>query len=245
MGQGTLQEQMDRDLMSELEPVGRGSAVDAVVEGFKRLLIRRKLKLGQRVPPENSLAASLGVSRGTVREAMRTLSAVGLVEIRRGQGTFVSERLKSTPLDSVALKLMLCEADHEQLTELRLVLEYGIIRCVLNHATADDYAAIRAAHETMETAVDEGGKTSHETAELDIGFHLTLVAAAHNHPLEIVYSSVLEFLRYSIVRTHEDQKAPRRAIEIHQRILEAIEARSEEKSLQAIYDSIRTWNDLW
>lgn len=70
---------------------GRPSAVEWVIEKIKELLIDQKLSPGDMIPNEISLAESLKVGRGTVREALKILSAYGVIEIKQGHGTFVKE----------------------------------------------------------------------------------------------------------------------------------------------------------
>ena len=67
-----------------------GSAVDYMLDSFRKLLITRKLKPGDLIPSEGALAESLGISRGSIREGMKILSAFGIVDIRRGDGTYIS-----------------------------------------------------------------------------------------------------------------------------------------------------------
>ena len=88
--------------MSNLfEASKRESAVDLVVNSIKQLLMERTLKPGDKLPSELEISEELRVSRGSVREAMKILSAFGLVDIRVGNGTYVCETPGNTTMDSL------------------------------------------------------------------------------------------------------------------------------------------------
>ena len=79
----------------------RESAVDLVVNNIKQLLIEKKLKPGDRLPSELEISEGMNVSRGSVREAMKILSAFGLVDIKIGNGTYVCETPGNSLMDSL------------------------------------------------------------------------------------------------------------------------------------------------
>ncbi|MGI5888583.1 MAG: FadR/GntR family transcriptional regulator, partial [Oscillospiraceae bacterium] len=79
----------------------RESAVDVVINSIKQLLIDGKLKPGDKIPNELEISQGLGVSRGSVREAMKILSALGIVDIKVGNGTYVRSKPDSELLDSL------------------------------------------------------------------------------------------------------------------------------------------------
>ena len=82
-------ERQNRDIISLLEKDNKKkkTATDVVIDKIKSLLLAKELKPGDLIPPENELANAMNVSRGSVREAMKVLSAFGIVEIKRGNGT--------------------------------------------------------------------------------------------------------------------------------------------------------------
>ena len=89
----------------------RESAVDIVVNSIKQLLMDKKLLPGDKLPNELEISEGLGVSRGSVREAMKILSAFGLVDIRVGNGTYVSESPDSNLLDSLLFTYFVTNPD--------------------------------------------------------------------------------------------------------------------------------------
>ena len=111
----------------------RESAVDIVVNNIKHLLMERRLKPGDRLPSESEISEGMGVSRGSVREAMKILSAFGLVDVKVGNGTYVCEKPGSTLMDSLLLSFFVTNPDPEKLYELRQVIEIDVLEMILRH----------------------------------------------------------------------------------------------------------------
>ena len=111
----------------------RESAVDVVVNNLKQLLMEGKLRPGDRLPNELEISEGMGVSRGSVREAMKILSAFGLIDIRVGNGTFVSETPGNKLMDSLLFSFFVNNPDIQNLYELRQIIEIDILELTLKH----------------------------------------------------------------------------------------------------------------
>src|SRR6202000_2964304 len=133
--------------------VGRISEI--IVEQIRLLMRQGQLKLGDRLPPDRDLCERFGVSRVTVREALRMLESSGLVEIRVGArgGAFVtapsSNRVGEGPPDPLTLSVI----DAADVTEVRMILEVGIVPLVCERATEEDLADLRKICERSEQAL--------------------------------------------------------------------------------------------
>jgi len=101
----------------------RGSAVDLVINGIKQMVVTGRVRPGDRLPTEMELAASLSVSRGSVREAMKILSAFGIVDIIRGDGTYVATSMRKTFFGPLFFSLIASKGDAERLVELREMVD--------------------------------------------------------------------------------------------------------------------------
>ena len=111
----------------------RESAVDIVVNSIKQLLMDKKLLPGDKLPNELEISEGLGVSRGSVREAMKILSAFGLVDIRVGNGSYGSESPDSNLLDSLLFTYFVTNPDVNNLYEFRQIFETDIVELVIDH----------------------------------------------------------------------------------------------------------------
>lgn len=214
------------------------TAVDAVVNRFKELILQKKLRPGDLIPSEGMLAESMGVSRGSLREAMKILSALGVVDIRRGDGTYVSSGNGGAGLDPFLLRLMMSDYDLDQWMEFREMIEFDVARAALRHRSSQGLAAVRLAFAAMEQAA--GGDAAH-SAQLDIAFHRALGQATGNGLIEQLYAYVLRFFEQSIQQTYAQPDNPALALRYHREILDALEAGEEGRLLQAIKASIQGW----
>lgn len=223
-------------------PHKKESAVDAVVNRFRELIMQRRLKPGDLLPSESALAEGMGVSRGSVREAMKILTALGVVEIRRGDGTYVSGDIGRTLLDPFLLRLMLNGFDRTQIIEFREMIEFDVARAAARRKSAAGFEAMRRAADRMESALASGGGgDTAALAAMDVEFHKATGKATGNVLIEQLYEFVLNFFEPSIRETYNDPGNAAKALGYHRAILRALQEGGEAEALQAVKESIRGW----
>lgn len=220
----------------------RKSTVDTVIDRIKDLLISQKLKPGDRLPNEMDLTKSLSASRGSIREAMKVLSSFGVLEIRRGDGTYVSDSTGQKVFDHLLFQVLLTRIDKSQLLQLRRLLELGIAQIIIKSASDEQIGHIRKVHDLMGRSLDRDEKDPGILTELDLDFHRAFAEATGNVLIERIYGFTLELFEPSIRRTHENET--RLAYTLHTNILEGLANRDEEKASEAILRSIEQWNAL-
>jgi len=165
--------------------VGRISEI--IVEQIRLLMRQGQLKPGDRLPPERDLCERFGVSRVTVREALRMLESAGLVEIRVGArgGAFVTAPSSNRVGEGLADLLTLSVISAADVTEVRLILEVGIVPLVCERATEDDLAKLEKICERAEVAV----RNREYTMDMSLEFHTAVAQATHNPALEMLVES--------------------------------------------------------
>ncbi len=175
-----------------LAPTSSASLVDQAIDGMRALLESGEWEVGTRIPPEPALAAALGVSRNTVREAVKALAHLGLLQVRRGDGTYVAA---STEMQALMHK-QLDRVELGHLLEVRHAIEVRAAALAAARRTVDDLAALDAIMERRRDAVrdDEGAAF----VDADVDFHCAIVAAAHNPLLVELYDGLVATLRASI-----------------------------------------------
>lgn len=163
------------------------SAVDVAFHGLRQMISSGRLAAGQKFPPEAELCDELGVSRGSLREAVRMLSALRVIESRHGSGTYVAALRPEEIVGSLALTVdLLPLAGLLEIYELRRVLEA--------HATAQAAARITDAQASeLLRLLDriEATSDAQQTSELDARFHSSIAAIAGNPTL----ATLLEVFR--------------------------------------------------
>lgn len=175
-----------------LPPATRLSLVDQAIEGMRALLDSGEWTVGTRIPPEPALAAQLSVSRNTVREAVRALAHAGVLEVRRGDGTYV---VASSEVASV-LGRHLEATDLDQVLEVRHAIETQAAVLAATRRTSQDLQSLEAALARRTSALAE--RDAPAFVEADVAFHLGVVAAAHNPLLQELYAGFVGRLRATV-----------------------------------------------
>jgi DNA-binding FadR family transcriptional regulator len=208
-------------------PVSVTRASSAIVDQIRTAILGGRLKQGERLPPERELAAQFGVSRVTVRDALRALEATGLVEIRVGArgGAFVSAPSGSFVGQAMSDLMVMSVVSPEDVVEARLVVELGTVTLACARATEEDLEALRALAEGAERELAAGTYTR----ELSWEFHALLSRAAHNGAIDSLTQSFRDTLSMHPVRVREPRaKAFAATVDEHARILAAVERRDGE-----------------
>jgi GntR family transcriptional regulator, transcriptional repressor for pyruvate dehydrogenase complex len=207
---------------------------EAIVDQIKTLIRTNRLRPGDRLPSERELCERMGVSRVTVREALRILEAGGLVEIRVGArgGAFVttpsSERLGAGLADLIQL----APVTAVDVTEARLVFELGIIPMLVERATDEDIAGLRELTREHIAALRRGEYTMAKSAE----FHNRVAACTHNRAIEMLMHSFHGPLLMSL--REAATAAPlmgQRGVYEHRDFVEAIAARDAAKATEIMH----------
>src|SRR3984957_5061943 len=202
-------------------PVSTGRISEIIVDQIRALMRQGQLKPGDRLPPERDLCERFGVSRVTVREALRMLESSGLVQIRGGArgGAFVTAPSGDRVGEGLADMLTLSVISAADVTEVRMILEVGIVPLVCERATEEDLADLREICERSEQALREGNYTM----DMSLEFPTRVAAAAHNPAV----SMLVESFRGPILMSLEQAKsaAPemgKLGTQEHERFIEAV-----------------------
>jgi GntR family transcriptional regulator, transcriptional repressor for pyruvate dehydrogenase complex len=210
-------------------PVAVTRASSAIIDQIRSVIVSGRLKQGERLPSERELATQFGVSRVTVRDALRALEATGLVEIRVGArgGAFVCAPTGSIVGQAMSDMMLMAAITPADVVEARLVVELGTVTLACVRATEEDLEALRQLSEHAQRELDAG----RYTRELSWQFHAVLAHAAHNRAIEGLTQSFRDSLSLHPVRVREPRATAFAAsVKEHGRILRAIERRDGERA---------------
>ncbi|HLT10737.1 MAG TPA: FadR/GntR family transcriptional regulator [Micromonosporaceae bacterium] len=174
----------DAELFS---PVNLGRVSQVIVDQIRLLIHQGKLRPGDRLPSERELCSRFGVSRVTVREALRVLEAGGLVEIRVGAhgGAFVTMPSNERLGEGLADLLKLSPLTAAEVTEARMIFELGIVPLVVERATKEDIAALNEICARQRKSL----KDKEYSVTLSAEFHVRVAACTHNAAIEMLVQS--------------------------------------------------------
>jgi GntR family transcriptional repressor for pyruvate dehydrogenase complex len=195
----------------------RAKIYEAVAEQIQRRILE-DLQPGDALPPERELVRMFKVSRSSVRDAIRKLELLGLVEPRQGAGTVVREPstdLLSTPLTSVLLQKRKGISD---LLDFRRMLEPPLTRCAALHASPEQLAEMEQILEHQESKVNAG----HIAIDEDSQFHYCIALATRNNVAVKVVDVLMDLLRKTRERSLQTEGRQQKSLAGHRRILAAL-----------------------
>ena len=213
-----------------LTPVRKTRVFEDVARQIQRIVADGALSPGDRLPPERELAERFGVSRGSVRDAIRTLEIVGLVEARQGEGNVVADvspESLAAPLASVLVRKRELIAD---LIDVRKILEPALAARAARRATEEEIASLEEILRRQRAKMLRGESTVEEDSE----FHSVVAHAARNGVILKVLDVLMDLLRETRARTLQVEGRLQKSFAGHRRVLEAIRRRDPDAAERAV-----------
>lgn len=208
-----------------LPATGATSLVDQAIEAMRSLLASGEWPVGSRIPPEPVLATELRVSRNTVREAVRALAHTGVLDVRRGDGTYVTAPSEV----SGVVGRHAARADQQHVLEVRLAIETQAAGLAAARRTAGDLHRLERALARRARAVTKADEAAFVDADAD--FHVGVVLAAHNPLLAEVYDGFVGVLRTTLFLPADGDDV---LCADHEALLSAIRERDEPAARAAV-----------
>jgi GntR family transcriptional regulator, transcriptional repressor for pyruvate dehydrogenase complex len=219
----------EQTLKSEFEAIRRNKVYEEVARQLERIILK-KLHPGDKLPSERELAESLGVSRSSIRDAIRSLELMGLVEPRQGAGTVVREisaDVLMNPLTNVLRhKLELVG----EFIDFRKMLEPPLAARAASHASDDEIQEMEEILRRQETKLRSGDLAIEEDSE----FHYSIAMASGNSVVLKVLDVIMDLLRDTRERSLQLEGRPQKSLAGHRRILAAIKRRDPEAAKAAM-----------
>ncbi|NLM73923.1 MAG: FadR family transcriptional regulator [Clostridiaceae bacterium] len=221
------------------------SAVEQVIKEIKNMIIENGLRVGDKIPNEFELSTMFGKSRGCIREAVKILDAYGVLEVRRGDGTYVRGSASAGLFDAQFFKIIAMGTNLSDLIQLRLILETGIIRAVIDRISDEEVEELRIVENKLHEAVASRAPLEQIVAA-DLNFHTMLVEITGNEVLKNVYINMLDIFTPYIQNSYVQQSAKSdfSVLKHHDLILRAVEERDYDLAVYAIRNSLKDWENL-
>lgn len=204
-----------------LNPINRPPVVNEIVEQLVGFILNERLKPGDKLPTERELIERLSIGRSTLREAIKTLSAVGVLEVKRGSGTFVSDGNMSILVKPIAWGLLMSQDSIDHVIEARGVLEVTLAGWAAERATDTEIAEIGRILGKLEASQYD----LEAYVESDLAFHVAIARAAHNPMFSQILTLIQEVLRIWMKVTYLQSGGAADSMSVHRKIYEAIQAR--------------------
>ena len=200
---------------------------DQIIESIIAMITSGELKPGDKLPAEPQLMDQFGVGRSSVREAIGALERIGLITVRPGHGTHITDFPETIQPKTIGMSLLAIGHDKiRDLVEARLELEEVIARLAAERATAEDIAEIKAQHQNLIAAK----KIGKDTISTDLAFHTALAKASHNSVLLRFMGELRQPIQSWMELKTEYKWGFKEVAAQHEAIIKAIEAHDPDKA---------------
>lgn len=221
--------------ISNVTTLRSGSLVDQLTEQITNAIINHELEPGDRLPSESELSEMFQVGKSSVRESIKILQAFGIVEVRRGEGTFITKETPEEVFNPVLYRLMLESSDLSKLVELRRIFEPACTLLAMEKATDEDLQAMSAELERFSGLIEKGIQTGND----DIAFHKLVLNATKNPYIIRIGEMIYKLLEKSINKGC--RSTPELSLGDHYAIYDALAAKDARKLEEAELTSFRGW----
>ena len=210
--------------------ISKKKLADFVIEEIKRMIQSGELKEGDKLPNQNAFAAQLGVSRTSLREALSTLTRIGVIEQRPGYGTVFRSRIPALFTDHLAPPLISDKQATIELIEARRFIEIGAAELSVKNASPEQINEMGLLIKEMTRSLKEGRIDDY--IEQDVSFHFLIAKASHNRFLVNLFVTIRGFMeQYMRESFHLLPWMLERSLKFHQNIYQAVKGGSHSKAV--------------
>ena len=222
------------------QAVRKGRRYEQVAEQIQQLIAQGVLKPGDKLPAERELAAQFGVGRSSLRDAIRTLEANGLVESRHGAGTVIRDLSTESLVVPLARALVRKREMVAELLDVRRMIEPALAARAAQNATREEIAALETILARQEAKIGRG----EDAIDEDSAFHDAVARAARNGVVLKVLDVLMDLLRESRERSLQVPGRVERSYAGHQRIFRAIKRRDPEGAEAAVKQHLKEIEEI-
>lgn len=215
-------------MVDSFKKIGRASLVQAVIDRLTSAMVDGMLKPGDKIPTEMELSEQLGVARNTVREAIKILVYMGVLEIRRPDGTFVSDGFTEQMIDPMIYGIILNQKNENELQELRAMTEAGVLNIAIHKCTDEEVEVLKGKLEDLREALLCENPDVDNVFKVDNAFHATIVDIASNSMISKINAVVMMLTnstRYNSVKYMIEHGRNEELFNAHEKIYDMVEGR--------------------
>jgi len=221
-------------------PIKTTKVYEQVIEQIQQMIIAGDLKRGQKLPSERDLADQLQVGRASVREALRALQIIGVIEVRQGDGSFIRESFEESLFEPLSLIFILQQSKPREIIELRRVIELETAYLAAQRSTDEETREMRELINELKELKDLNDEQ--KSVEVDQKLHYLIARGAKNllllnvlHVSSVLIDNLIAEARGRIMVREENKDV---LIEQHEKVVRAIEERNPELAKLAMKEHI-------
>lgn len=202
-----------------------------VIKYIKNEIIKGSLSVGDKLPTERFLAEKLGISRNSIREAIRTMENMGMLESKQGSGNYLTGNLGKMFVEGIGMMLLLNQISYEEVYDLRKTIELDAYEMAAQNITKHDLQKLEILIEKMKNA-----SNSRDLIQADKKFHYLIIKASNNRLIIHIMQAIEDIYTNSVehILLNSTDKTKEKLLEIHNRILFGIIKKDVQSGKQAI-----------
>lgn len=205
-----------------VEPIKRVSVVEQAISKIYDLILSQNLKENDKLPPERQLSEMLGISRNSLREAIRVLDMLGVLRVDQGSGMVIdSSRVSDAVTKHLTFALLMNREKLHELFEARIVVETECAGLAALRANEEERALLHRTYAELCASRSDRPKS----IALEIELHTIIARAAHNSVLEKILNSLKQILKESREATVPHTGVTPETVKMHEKLIAAIDAR--------------------
>lgn len=178
-----------------------------VIEQIQEMILGGRLKKGDKLPSERELADQMNVSRTSVREGIRVLETMGIIESKQGEGNFICDNMKNSFIQPLSMMFILNKGKYSDIFELRAMLEQEVVRLAAHRGTEEEFEELKQILDNLKDTDAIEQKTKY-----DKEFHYKIVSMSKNYLIESMYHIISDLLeafienaRKKIIEKYKDE----------------------------------------
>lgn len=230
-------------LINSIQKLDKSNVSTYVQNLVMDYLLEGKLKPGDKLPTENEFAMQLGVGRNSIREAMKMLSSLGIIEVKRGMGTYIAETISESVFNPLIIQLAFSQKTPHELIELRIFFDTAIAELALEKMQDSDIAVLEAINENMYSEMQKSSPSEGVLGKLDLEFHSELIRLTRNNLIikigEAIYTLFFSSINDSIRYAGRLEKG--HGYHNHIKVIDALKHRNQEEVRKAVKESLEHW----
>lgn len=225
-------------------PIKNTKVYEQVIEQIKNMIIDGTLKKGDKLPSERDLVEQLQVSRASIREALRALQIIGLIECRQGEGNFIKQNLENGLFEPLSIMFMLQKSESSEIMEIRKIIEVETAALAAQRISDEQLETLEIVINTIKNSNDEM-----DNVKIDKKFHYEIARASRNflilNILNAISSLMDAFIKEARKRILVDKNNKQVLAQQHEDIYKALKAHNPKKASEAMKKHLEFTNEYY
>jgi len=224
---------------SPLTPIDTGSIVDKIIDRIVKAIAAGQFKVGEKLPSEFVLMEELNVGRNSLREAMKILSTLGVVTIKRGDGTYVCDHISPTIFNPIIYSIIFQSRSDDAMVEFRRMMDETVLRTAMTKITPEDLDHLKNRIQAMRVAYDAGDKE--KASYLDYQYHVAIADICDNPYISNIVNGIYEVFSLSIEDTINTDELFNNAEKFHWDIFNCLKNKDYDAIESVVAESVGFW----